>query len=562
MIKEIDGIAYIVGENNVQNSGEIYKVSNRWKKPDELFWCNTDKEYRLVSKLVDGYVHGMISETELGFFKKEDSISKNNIYYQKSNMENMGFVRNPYTVDQILRKSDLRNIYFTQEDGSYRLRQSGGLKTKYKQFDTEIYSFKDLPSDYKEMYYRSFDTYYDKIRSRFPMLERIMNKSVGVEFETSCGHLEEHKCLELGLIPLKDGSIGGHEYVTLPYIGNVIEKCVQACTNLRYNTAVDEYCSTHVHIGGLRTDRIFLVSLYELWSYIQDEFYELIVINKRSVKYLANKKQGPKDHCKAVPKINSSHDLTNYYKTIFTLFNSSCYPNSEYNRGKLVHANNQKWNIDCRYYNLNMINMLNGGNVVEFRIHGPTLNEVKLVNYLLILNAILEFASKYSNIIMHRKEKIYLEKIIKIIYKDQPEISKTLVNYINHRKNLYLSNVLNNEVFGQEIFDETPPTDCNVLALFGYNMQDNEYQKMLAPIMDKAQAGIPNLGYQDALKKAGLANKIFIPDGNHMVFDWKVDPPVFKDAADAAKFFEGEDDDEEMENHLEEEEEMMEEEEA
>lgn len=478
-IKKHNGINYIVGDPDVKDSGEIYKVSNRWRTPDQLFWDYGNKCYKSNSILVkENYVYGLVTKELSGFFQANQGTNILRVWYLTANLHLFDFHIDPYTINMNITAEKLAKYYRTTKEGDYRLKHYGHQKKKYEAFNIEVYSYKDLEPRQKDKINKALK----KVKSRFPLLEKLFNKSVGIEFETSAGHLPENICLENGLIPLKDGSIYGHEYVTVPYMDNIVERTVQSCTALRYGTAIDHLCSTHVHIGGLRKDRTFITSLYELWSYIQDEFYELIVINKRHIDYISNKRHGPKDHCKSVPKIQASN-IAEYYKIIFTLFNSSQHPNRDFHRGKLVHDDSQKWNIDCRYYNLNMINLLNGNNVIEFRIHGPTLNEIKLVNYLFILNAVIEFASKYSNIVIHRKEKLYLEKILKVVYKDQPEIAKVLINYVNYRKNIYLANLMNNDIFGLEIEDDTPPIECNLLALFGYDMLDNVYQKRLEPIM-------------------------------------------------------------------------------
>lgn len=477
--KKHNGIEYEIGDPNVKDSGELYKVSNRWRTADELFWDYGDDSYKHISHLAkDNYVYGSVDKETQGFFLQGLSTNVGGLFYLTKNLHLFDMLIDPYTRNMNIPAKRLAQYYRTMKQGDFRLMHNQTRKCAYEAFNTEIYSYKDLEQRQKDKINKSLQ----QVKSRFPLLERLFNKSVGIEFETSSGYLPESICLRNGLIPLKDGSIHGHEYVTVPYMDNIVERTVQSCTALRYGTSIDHLCSTHVHIGGLRKDRTFITSLYELWSYIQDEFYELIVINKRHIDYISNKKHGAKDHCKSVPKIAAT-SIAEYYKTIFTLFNSSNAPSREYHRGRLVHDNTQKWNIDCRYYNLNMINLLNGNNVVEFRIHGPSLNEVKLVNYLFILNAVIEFASRYSNIVMHRKEKLYLEKILKVVYKDQPEIAKVLINYVNYRKNLYLGNLMKNDIFGEEINDETPPIECNLLALFGYDMLDNVYQKRLEPIM-------------------------------------------------------------------------------
>ena len=44
----------------------------------------------------------------------------------------------------------------------------------------------------------------------------------GIEFETAGGFLPQHRLYELGLIPLRDGSITGIEFATVVLKGNTV----------------------------------------------------------------------------------------------------------------------------------------------------------------------------------------------------------------------------------------------------------------------------------------------------------------------------------------------------
>jgi hypothetical protein len=60
-----------------------------------------------------------------------------------------------------------------------------------------------------------------------------------------------------------------------------------------------------------------------------------------------------------------------------------------------------KWNIHTRYTWINFINLLfgDGAKTVEFRLHGPTFNEGKILNWMLICSAILDYAESADKVL-------------------------------------------------------------------------------------------------------------------------------------------------------------------
>jgi hypothetical protein len=221
------------------------------------------------------------------------------------------------------------------------------------------------------------------------------------------------------------------------------------------------------------------------------------VIDKKSLKYISTKKQEAKDHCKPVPNLYNK-DINVYYKNIFALYNNGIYPDHKFTRksGILTHTNNNKWNINCRYFNLNLIGLFENKGVIEFRIHGPTLNENKLINFIFILNAVIEYAKKHSNVILHKKEKIYLEKIINSIYANNPKIKEPLIQYIRSRKNAYLNNIMNNNIYGSELDDLNIPDNESILVQYGYYIFDNVFEKYLIELDKKYSKNLYDYQYK------------------------------------------------------------------
>jgi len=86
--------------------------------------------------------------------------------------------------------------------------------------------------------------------------------SFGFEFETNRGIIPEHRCKELGLIPLRDGSIGGHEYTSIPMRGmDGINLLINQTNELKKFCHIDKECSLHVHFGGYPVNESKILNL-------------------------------------------------------------------------------------------------------------------------------------------------------------------------------------------------------------------------------------------------------------------------------------------------------------
>ena len=144
-----------------------------------------------------------------------------------------------------------------------------------------------------------------------------------------------------------------------------------------------------------------------------------------------NYKAKGKDYCKQLYGASSINDIykilsAGYYKTFggdFTLNHPS------------DSGDQQKWNIEYRYYWFNLINMMfkNHGKTIEFRIHTPTHNADKIYAWLLITSAILKYAEENIPEVLDRDKAYDLSYIIK--KSEYPlELQTILLEYINWRE--------------------------------------------------------------------------------------------------------------------------------
>lgn len=267
--------------------------------------------------------------------------------------------------------------------------------------------------------------------------------SFGIEFETAAGYLPQSKCFELGLIPLRDGSISGVEYSTIPMSDNegicLLKRQLEA---LKKYTYTNKECSVHIHMGGYPVNPKAIFILHSMWYYVQH--YLSSYIPNYSYRTDAFKKNG-KNYCGTVEYFDNFKNLYQYYvgqKYLGDLYQP--HPNDIEKRAK--------WNIKTRYFNCNFINMLcyKGAKTVEFRFLTPTYSFEKITTFLLIFNGILRYAEslydKWKNLsdneilnnlgAMDNSNKLYISHILKEVYnEDTFEMLKTNLKKLDWLRN-------------------------------------------------------------------------------------------------------------------------------
>lgn len=253
--------------------------------------------------------------------------------------------------------------------------------------------------------------------------------SFGLEFETAAGYVPEDDCFALGLIPLRDGSITGVEYSTIPMNGNEgINRLKAQLECLKKNTIFNKECSTHIHFGGFPINKKSIWALYTLWT----EKYQYLLepcIPPYSYNTAAFKANG-KNYCNTTPSFNNFEDMYKFYVGKSYLGDlHQAHPNDVYKKAK--------WNIKTRYFNCNFINMLcyKGPKTIEFRFLTPTYSFEKLTTFILIFNALLLEAEQLANenlsdFDIYRRAGCYglrnLENVVSVQY------PKEISNYINN----------------------------------------------------------------------------------------------------------------------------------
>lgn len=280
------------------------------------------------------------------------------------------------------------------------------------------------------------------------LAEELGGTTFGIEFETWNGTISERKLDYFGLIPLKDGSLrkeGGemaYEYTTVPLKGAVGLKSLRNIADcLSKYTEIAPNCSTHIHLGGYELSKGFIVALYGLVSAIEKEIFSLFPA------YFENTgKFKRQSYCGPMYKVelHSKNSVDENFKNIFDLLSGN---NDKYfstpikfegfssNGHPLDKTGEHKWNIPFRYTYCNLIPLIWGtSHTTEFRVHPPTINKARIVNWLFITNAIVQYAfsCRENPETILDDSKIGLHKILNTVYSGG--LALHLIDYVEFLK--------------------------------------------------------------------------------------------------------------------------------
>jgi len=240
----------------------------------------------------------------------------------------------------------------------------------------------------------------------FP-ISKYVKYTFGLEFETSVGIIPEELCFRDGLIPLRDGSISGNEYSTVVLSGNKgFNLLYQQLKTLRKYTRFDKECSLHIHLGGFPLIPEKILSLYNLCYALQKE---LQMVLPKYTFYTSRYKASQKDYCKLLP---SAFDTFDKYYSAFVGRKFL----GDLHQG---HPNDveraRKWQIHERYYWANLLNLIcyKVNKTMEFRMLRPTYNLEKILFWIYIFNAIMQFAEKHN---VTSKAALNMEHVLNDIY--------------------------------------------------------------------------------------------------------------------------------------------------
>lgn len=254
------------------------------------------------------------------------------------------------------------------------------------------------------------------IKIRKPMeaeFKYIKQFTFGLEYETSAGNIPWLDCLNNNLVPLYDGSITGHEYVTFPLTYLELPVVRDHLRLMDQYTFYDRNCSLHIHFGGFPIEYIMIKRLCNFWYVFQDKLQPYIPVWSY---YVENYKSNGKAYNKVFPRVIN---LKHFYYT----YTGNMYENdrSFYNPNLFDADEQRKWEVHGRYYNMNIMHLISGPEhkTVEFRFLRPTTHYDEIKWYLLVLGAFLNYVMKSTD---EDYQNISVEKVIRFTF---PEVIAT-----------------------------------------------------------------------------------------------------------------------------------------
>lgn len=459
--RRIKGEYYKVGDPKVEGSGQCYKVNGRYCRAGTgyIVYNHTAKEYTLAN---DSLVLGVVKvEGEIvtkGHFEAKTKYPLHIVTSEgKYQLLNEDVVGDSKHYRYSLSEDMYRNISTTPASHFSKIKP---MSREYK--DSLEYDCRNIMDNYIEEFNQNDLKISPKVASLAPYLNGL---SFGIEYETVKGQIPARFTGPLGLIPLKDGSVAGLEYATIPYSGEKgLQAAIESCSVLNKFTKYDDNCSLHLHIGNIPRTEEFFLALFKTLCLLQDEIYELFPIYK---KYNFGIKR--KHYTKPLPamKLLSSMDSKitpkNIKENFGILYNFlSAGQRYEDVESTLDNVHNhpsdpngtRKWNIKSRYYWVNLIPLLFGNKkTVEFRVHTPTTEVNKLVYYLFICTSIVSYVKKNTKQILESRDSSYADLsniVISQLSKAPNSFLDYTLSYINKRRKTIMQCNYNGDIRGNE----------------------------------------------------------------------------------------------------------------
>jgi hypothetical protein len=456
--RRINGEFYLIGDTTLEDSGQCYLINDKYYKYNTGY-IKYDNRLRIyVIKNTATLIEGVV-----GINKKGDIVLG---YFSYAPKHTSIRVQLPDgSIYECISKEIFKNSPFQENlsAGMFTHR----LYTKATRFlylprvsDTVK---RDLPYDSRGQmgnlmdHHKNLNVPISNTVKKYG--KAIKDLTFGVEFETIKGQIPTNKCADLGLIALRDGSIGGLEYATIPLQG---EKGIQTLLNsveeLEKYTTFDKTCSLHFHIGNIPRTEEFFLAFFKTMCVLESQMYDLVPLYKKynfGVKRKHYTKPYPLSETmyqldKSITKSNISKNFAVLYKYLSMGQNysevDSCLENVTYHPSDP--GGNGKWNIRSRYHGINVIPLLFGNKeTVEFRLHTPTYESSKIMNYLILCTSIVNFVKDNTSQIL--KDPAILNGLVlhDIVFKvlgqlkdnnnDYTHLSEVIYSYLRNRKDFY-----------------------------------------------------------------------------------------------------------------------------
>jgi hypothetical protein len=228
------------------------------------------------------------------------------------------------------------------------------------------------------------------------------------------------------------------------------------CNLLTEYTEINHKCSTHIHIGGYNQTKDIVISMYLVAKKIESEIFKLFPKGYEDTSSFKGK-----NYCGKLPtfNINEKNSTDEAFFSIYDWLSGDAkeYPFegfSEHNHPSDP-GDNSKWYIESRYVWLNFVSFIWGTRrTMEFRVHPPTTNSTKTINWLFITNAILRYADSVSWQSIIKEDKLTLSDILSFSYSER--LSNYLCAYIEDLKQLRIESDSVSDIKGLKWCKEDP----------------------------------------------------------------------------------------------------------
>ncbi len=270
-------------------------------------------------------------------------------------------------------------LYWRNDMGTYTL--DSGSENYLKRMSKHIWNY-PIPKSYNFSKLNLPNPQYDVIADKD--LEVISDFTVGLEYETNSGHIPWLDCQKYGLVPLYDGSISGHEYVTFPLNSKHIPVIKNHLQLLEKYTDFNQDCSLHIHFGNFPITYDKIYSLVKCWRIFQNDLLHYLPEWSYTVERYKN-------NGKAYNKPLKINNLKMFYED--TTGNKYEDEKSFYLPNMYDADEHRKWEVHGRYHNLNIMHLIAGEKhkTVEFRFLRPTYNYHEIKWFLLVFGAFLKY---------------------------------------------------------------------------------------------------------------------------------------------------------------------------
>ena len=373
------------------------------------------------------------------------------IFYYEDGIR-QGFVK-PSDIEKVLtaninviKPSGSDAIYILKKgqdsDIEHRLKDHA-MHYKGAMYDSLSYSMKNNMAFFKDFTYSTKDDL---------GLDTILDGlTFGGEFETSSGHIPHKLLMELGIAPLRDGSISGYEYTTVPLKSINHLKHIVDVLNARCRVTFKD--SLHFHIGNVPRSKSFLLKMFKTAEQLQDELYEMVPSYKKRDTHSIKRRS--ENYTNPLPRIDiEKEDAIN--KIIHFLSDGK---DDSTSIGVRPHpsdpSGDHKWQIRNRYTAINLVNYIyNDSKTIEFRLHEGTTNPYKAIYWLILNIMIVKYAQ--GNSMYHINTAEYtLKDVIEfntMTSKLKP-LRDAMLAYVEDRKN-HFKNYDTSDIYYEKESDE------------------------------------------------------------------------------------------------------------